>query len=140
MVKVNWLSLLAPAKKHKYIFSKKLFIFWLFIFYRWIFYIYNPFEVKVICKQKLWTILSSPKCHKIGRYQIVNRYLRYQFILHFFHDKYVIYYLNHILILYKYLIIRHKFFMHNFIDILNFKLSLNCLLYDFNVFMWPQLF
>jgi hypothetical protein len=131
MVKINWLSLIAPRKQNHYTFISRLYFFWIFLFYRWIFYIYNPFEITTKAQQKRWVVLSSPKCHKIGRCPINQRYLHYTFLFHFFHDKYVVYSLNNLLTLFYWLGQQHNYYTHNFSILLNFSIYLRCLLFSF---------
>lgn len=68
MVRLTWSSVLRRGGQ-----PRGSLLLWVCLLYRWSFAACAASGLRVRHVTKSWTILSSPKCHKVGRLQLVHR-------------------------------------------------------------------
>lgn len=104
--------------------------YWILLFYNWIFIYFNFLNYQHQICRKRWVILSSPKCHKIGRYKILQATKLYKYIFLF---KKVIIPLNigYFIGLFQYLHTYNMLLNFNLGYLYAFNLSLPCIIYRY---------
>ena len=68
MVRLTWSSALRRGGH-----SRGSLVLWVCLLYRWSFTVCAASGLRVAHAAKAWTVLSSPKCHKVGRLQLAHR-------------------------------------------------------------------
>jgi hypothetical protein len=126
MVKINWISLVTPSSRFTANIIQRIYFFWFLLIYKWVYRVVKPLRFNYRVFNKMWTILSSPKCHKIGRYQLAHRYARYQFTFKFIDDAFYEYTLYDIFYIFTFLQRYQVFNTHNLISMISFSLYLRC--------------
>lgn len=77
MVRLAWSSALARSRQHDAVHARQHLLLWVCLLYRWSFSVCEATGLQVTHAAKMWTVLSSPKCHKVGRLQLSFREARY---------------------------------------------------------------
>lgn len=99
--------------------------YWILLIYQWISAYLKLINYHILVQSRRWTILSSPKCHKIGRYKILQRFKIYKYIFFFNFDK-NIWYLNNYIYIFKALSHYNQLINFNLGWLYSFKFRFNC--------------
>lgn len=105
-------------------------IYWLLLLYNWLFVYFKflTYITQIYCKR--WVILSSPKCHKVGRYKILQALKLYKY---FFTFNYINKNLDitNFITFFKYLLNYNARLDFNLGYLYCFSLKLKCLIYRY---------